>query len=557
MTAQLFEKHKETLQKAINAIHSRQFYAHFPEHPKAYGEEAANAGKPTFEAHLGKKFEALTQSANAYTTFAGEEQSPYTLENLNIQYPINAPETLIANAQNAAAAWGNATPQTRAAILVQSLEQIATRFHEIAYATMHTTGQSFIMSFQASGPHAADRALEAVALGYHELTRFPQQLTWEKPMGKATLKLEKQYNAIPKGIALVIGCSTFPTWNTVPGLYASLITGNPVIVKPHPKAILPIAIFIDEIQKVLTQNGFSADVVQLAPDTTNNLITKHLAEHPQVAIIDYTGGSAFGAYVEQLPNKTTFTEKAGINSVIIESVHDLREVMRNLAFSVSLYSGQMCTAPQNFFIPETGIPAADGEVISYADAVALLKNEIASLALHPQMGAGTLGAIQSNITLQRAQNAPQNVKGTVVLSPPKVQNAEFANARTCATTIIETTENDFDVFSQELFGPIILVVKTQNAQKSLELATQLAQTHGAITCSLYTTNAGFQQTAIQALNRVFTPVSVNFLGAAFVNQHATFSDFHVTGGNPAGNASFTNPEYISKRFVWVGNRINA
>jgi hypothetical protein len=52
----------------------------------------------------------------------------------------------------------------------------------------------------------------------------------------------------------------------------------------------------------------------------------------------------------------------------------------------------------------------------------------------------------------------------------------------------------------------------------------------------------------------FTPVSLNLTGMIWVNQHAAFSDFHVTGGNPAGNASFTNPEYINKRFVWVGHR---
>ena len=56
------------------------------------------------------------------------------------------------------------------------------------------------------------------------------------------------------------------------------------------------------------------------------------------------------------------------------------------------------------------------------------------------------------------------------------------------------------------------------------------------------------------MESVFAPVSLNLSGPIWVNQHAGFSDFHVTGGNPAGNASFTNPEYVNKRFVWVGHR---
>ena len=54
--------------------------------------------------------------------------------------------------------------------------------------------------------------------------------------------MQKDYRIVPRGVALVIGCNTFPTWNAYPGLFASLVTGNPVIVKPHPRAVLPLAI---------------------------------------------------------------------------------------------------------------------------------------------------------------------------------------------------------------------------------------------------------------------------------------------------------------------------
>src|SRR5690606_11512538 len=106
---------------------------------------------------------------------------------------------------------------------------------------------------QASGPHANDRALEAIAMGYQQLQHFPEKLNWEKPMGKFSIRLEKSLKAIPKGLGVVIGCSTFPVWNSLPGMYADLVTGNPVIVKPHPKAVLPIAIAVAVIQQVLEE----------------------------------------------------------------------------------------------------------------------------------------------------------------------------------------------------------------------------------------------------------------------------------------------------------------
>ena len=355
---------KEIVEKAIKAIHERVFYAQYPEHPKAYGEDAPGLGLTAFNNQLGKPFKGLLQQNPV--AWEGEEVSPYTMKPLGITYPVFEVDTLIVRAGRAFDAWRKVSIDDRAEILVEALEKIKYRFFEIAHATQHSTGQSFIMSFQASGPHASDRALESLAAGYEELNRFPSKVEWEKPMGKTSVKLSKEFKAIPKGVALVIGCSTFPIWNSVPGIFASLITGNSVIVKPHPKSVYPIAIVVEEIQKVLQAKGLDVNICQLAADSSNNLITKKLAENPIVKIIDYTGGSAFGDYVEHIPGKTTFTEKAGVNSVILDSVADLKAVVQNLSFAASLYSGQMCTAPQNFFIPAGGVKQGD-TVIPYEE----------------------------------------------------------------------------------------------------------------------------------------------------------------------------------------------
>jgi phenylacetic acid degradation protein paaN len=541
---------KEIIEKAIKAIHERVFYAQYPEHPKAYGEEAPNKGLEAYNNQLGKPFNGLLQQNPA--SWSGEEVSPYTNKPLGITYPVFDVDTLIVRAGRAFGEWKKVSADDRAEVLVDALERVKSRFFEIAYATHHTTGQSFVMSFQASGPHASDRALEALAMGYEELNRFPANVTWEKPMGKASVVLQKQFKAIPKGIGLVIGCSTFPTWNSVPGLFATLITGNTAIVKPHPKSVYAIAIVVAEIQAALQAKGLDPNVCQLAVDSSSNLITKQLAEHPLVKLIDYTGGSAFGSYVESLPGKVTFTEKAGVNSVILDSVADLKPVVQNVAFAVSLYSGQMCTAPQNFFIPAGGVKQGD-TVIPYEEVKKALVDAIAGIAGHPQMGPGTLGAIQSEVTLKRV-NSMKELDVNILLEPKNVANPDFPGARTCSPVVLEVDAHDVGVYENELFGPIILIVKTKDTNQSIEIAKHMAEKHGAITFSAYTTDEATANTITEELESVFAPVSLNLTGMIWVNQHATFSDFHVTGGNPAGNASFTNPEYVNKRFVWVGHR---
>src|SRR5690349_3069762 len=405
----LFEKHKSTLDKAVQALHSRTFYAHYPEHPApaVYGETADADGQNKFRAMLGKKFSELKQTQ--VSNWDGQEESPYLQEPLRISYPLQSAHVLVENARKAFHVWRKVSSAERAGILVESLERIKARFFEIAYATMHTTGQGYMMAFQASGPHAADRALEAIAAGYEELQRFPSSALWDKPMGKFNIQLNKEWRAVPKGISVVVGCSTFPTWNSVTGIYGSLVTGNPVIVKPHPGAILPIAIVVAEIQKVLQENNLDPNICQLGADTFDKMITKELAEHPEVKLIDFTGNSHFGNYLEALPGKTVFTEKTGVNAVILDSVDDVDKVAGNLAFSVALYSGQMCTAPQNFYIPADGVKTATGK-ISFDEFAEKLVTQINGLVDNPKAGPFVLGAVQSKKTKERTTEA-EKIKG--------------------------------------------------------------------------------------------------------------------------------------------------
>jgi phenylacetic acid degradation protein paaN len=548
----LFDKYNAALKKAIEALHARTFYAAYPENPSptTYGETADADGQAKFKASLGKKFEELKQ-ANP-EGWVGQEESPYLQEPLKISYPVFSTSTLIDRAKTSFHQWRKVSAQDRSGILMESLDRVKARFFEVAYATMHTTGQGYMMAFQASGPHAADRALEAIAAGYEELNRFPEKVLWDKPMGKFNLQLNKEWRAVPKGISVVIGCSTFPTWNSVTGIYGSLITGNSVIVKPHPGAILPIAIFVSEIQKVLIENNLDPNICQLAVDTFDKMITKELAEHPDVKLIDFTGNSAFGSYLEALQGKTVFTEKTGVNSVILDSVEDADKVAANLAFSVNLYSGQMCTAPQNFYIPESGIKTATGS-ISFNEFAEKFVANINGLVDNPKAGPFVLGAVQNKRTSERVIDS-EKINGKVWLKSRSFENPQFKNARVATPIVVEVNASQKEIFSKELFGPIALLIKTKDTDQSIALAQEMALQHGAISCGAYTTDTTLKEKIADEMSLAATPVSFNLVGGIYMNQNAAFSDFHVTGGNPSGNASFTNPEYVTKRFTWVGHR---
>src|SRR5690606_34093856 len=112
-----------------------------------------------------------------------------------------------------------------------------------------------------------------------------------------------------------------------------------------------------------------------------------------------------GNWLEQQARQAqVYTEKAGVNQVIIDSVEDFKGVARNLAFSFALYSGQMCTAPQNVYVPRGGINTAEGHM-SFDEVAAGLAQAVSKLVSDPARAVEITGAIQNAGTLERIQSA--------------------------------------------------------------------------------------------------------------------------------------------------------
>ena len=212
----------------------------------------------------------------------------------------------------------------------------------------------------------------------------------------------------------------------------------------------------------------------------------------------------------------------------------------------------MCTAPQNFYIPQGGISTPAGNV-SFDQFAQKFVDNLNSLVDNPKAGPFVLGAIQNKKTKERVTEA-ESLPGKVWLKTRAFENPMFKNARLATPVVVEVDASKQDVFSKELFGPIALLIKTKDTDQSIALAKDMAEKHGAISCGAYTTNPVVREKIADEMSLAATPVSFNLTGGIYMNQNAAFSDFHVTGGNPSGNASFTNSDYVTKRFTWVGHR---
>jgi phenylacetic acid degradation protein paaN len=553
--ASFFETHRALLDKAVAAAASRTYWSPYPEAPsgKIYGETAKADAEAAFKAMLGKPFEMDHPGGDKRV---GKEESPWGFP-LGIGYPQASIDALVAASQAAGKGWAAASIETRAGVCLEILHRINRQSFLVGQAIMHTTGQGFAMAFQAGGPHAQDRGLEAVAYAYAEMTKVPASARWEKPQGGGAdpIRLDKQWRIVPRGVAVTIGCATFPTWNGYPSIFASLATGNTVIVKPHPMAILPLAISVRIAREVLREAGFDPDVVLLAPDTAEAPVSKELATHPGVGIVDFTGSNAFGKWVrENAAGKQVFTEEAGVNSIVIDSTASFKGMCQNIAFSLSLYSGQMCTAPQNIYVPRAGIETDEGHK-SFDEVAKGIAGTVDKLVGSPERAAGILGAIQSPATLQRVKDV--SAKGKVLLASRAYEPPGTSGARTATPAILAADADnaaDSALVTGEQFGPISFVIATASTADAIAKAAGLAKQKGAITAAVYSTSDTVLDAAADAFSAAGVSLSCNLTGGIFVNQSAAFSDYHVSGANPAGNACLTDAAFVASRFRVAGVR---
>lgn len=551
MSVDFFESNREMLEQAVAAATSRGYWSPFSESPspRVYGETAAEDGRNAFEALRGKDFPLDQPGANGTV---GGERSPYGFD-LDIRYPKAEADVLVRQAEQALETWREAGPKAWVGVSLEILKRLNKRSFEIANAVQHTTGQGFMMAFQAGGPHAQDRGLEAVTYAWQEMSRIPELADWEKPQGKHDpLRMQKRFTVVPRGVALVIGVSTFPTWNGYPGLFASLATGNPVIVKPHPGAILPLAITVQVAREVLAEGGFDPNVVQLAAHGASDDTARELAMNPAVRIIDFTGSSTNGNWLEaNARHALVYTEKAGVNQVIIDSVEDIKSVARNLAFSFALYSGQMCTAPQNVYVPRDGIHTNEGHM-SFDEVANALAQSVERMVSDPAKAVELTGAIQNEGTAKRIDDA--RALGLPVLCDSKaLEHPQFAGACVRTPLVLKADASDERIF-QEWFGPIVFIVATDSTEHSIALARDTVQQHGALTLSGYTTDDQVATDMRKAAERAGVSLSLNLTGGVFVNQTAAFSDFHGTGANPAANAALSDSAFVANRFRVVQTR---
>ena len=548
--SELFEKHQELLGKALHHCQERTYWSPFQESPSAkyHPLGAKEQAKKLFQEFLGNPF-PLEQPHT--TGSVGKEISPYTQQPLGISYPRPDVNLLMETAKKAQKKWTHRTdPKERVGICLELIERLAQNNFLNTYASMHTAGMSFMMGFAGSGANALDRGLEALAHAHKAMENIPSKTHFVRSFARGPqTTIDKSYHLVGRGVAIVVCCGTFPTWNAYPAIFANLATGNSVVLKPHPNGILPVAIVAQTCRRVLAELGYNPDIILLAADEPEDRITVPLLQHRNTAIIDFTGSPTFGSWIEKNCNHAlVYTETAGCNSVIVESTDNYEGMIHAIAQSLCLFSSQMCTSAQNIFIPQGGIQCNDGHT-SYEKVVHDLIAKVDSLTADPKIAAALCGCVMSPMTFTQMNSLREEAKKHTLLRDAHCfVHPQFPNASTATPMLVEVGIEDSELYQKEHFGPMAFIIRCPDVDSAIHQASHDAQVHGSIASYAYSVDEKYQNKIAEAFIDAGASIGFNLIAHLPINFSAAYSDFHVTGLNPAGNACLTDIAFVASRF---------
>ncbi|MCC4106505.1 aldehyde dehydrogenase family protein [Serratia ureilytica] len=553
-----WQTHHALLQRTQAAIDSGEEWKPFSDSLDDYGEQQRTAGKQAFSALLGKKFPLHHRDLITGVTEQGwwaSERSPYGFD-LQIEYPELEMTATFERAEAALSAWGNTPTYLRAAILLEALQRLHQATFLFTEIGIHTSGHSYLMGFHASALHAQYRALEAITRAFQAQTGINRQSTWEVSVGDGpAMGFRRHFSSCPLGVNLIIGGRIVPTWNIYPALFASLMAGNTVIVKPHPAATLPIAVTVNILKDVLAEAGLPTSTIAMMIDGASPDKAKKLAAHKAVKIIDYIGQPEMGRWLEKnIHHALVFTQKSAITPVIIESTSHYAGMINNIAFGICSYSSQLCTSPRVFYLPKKGIKTPDG-VIDTARLISDITDRINAILYDAGSPKTVLGALTDKEMVQALKDANAGIFGQPVLLARKQPDKQYPGAQVWSPALVLLDAEGIAAHQHiPPAGPIAFFIQTSDHAASLTHVETLAMSYGSLSIGIYTLSQEAERQAIGLSERVGSLLSINFSGNYYLSQSSVFSDLHGSIVNPSSNSGYTDKSYFSSRFRQVEHR---
>jgi 1-pyrroline-5-carboxylate dehydrogenase len=372
-------------------------------------------------------------------------------------------------AQAAFVTWSRVPVSERAALLIRTATLVRLHKLEMCAWLVYEVGKNW-----AEADADVGETIDFLEFYAREALRLdsataPIQLPGERD----------QLRYIPLGVGAVIPPWNFPLAIMAGMTSAAIVCGNTVILKPSGDAPTIAAIFFS----LLEEAGLPDGVVNFCPGAGAKFGSAIVA-HPQTRFIAFTGSKAVGLEIHERAAKTqpgqhfikrTILEMGGKDSIIVEPDCDLDAAVEGVAVSAFGFNGQKCSACSRAIV--------DAEIYDvFCDR---LRERVAAIRQGDPAENFYAGPVVNKAAFEQILEYIEIGKseGRVIAGGHAVETPE--GGFYIAPTVIADVAPTARISLEEIFGPVLAVIKSNGFDDALAIANN---TEYGLTGSLYTTS---------------------------------------------------------------------
>jgi len=449
------------------------------------------------------------------------------------QISVEQAEKAMIAAKEAFSGWKNTPATVRANILRQAADLMEQRRHELNAWICLEVGKIIP---QADGE--VSEAIDFCRYYADEMERLASGYNYDLA-GE-----NNRYFYQPKGIAVVISPWNFPFAIATGMTVAALVTGNCTLLKPAATS----SVIAAKLTEILIEAGIPKGVLQFVPGKGSE-VGNYLVEHQDTYVIAFTGSREVGCriYAEaaklrpgQKHLKRVIAEMGGKNAIIVDESADLDQAVTGVVQSAFGYSGQKCSACSRVIV---AAPIYDAFLERLTEATKSLN---VGAADNPSTQVGpVIDAKARDRILEYIYTGKQESQLALEMSIPE-------GGYYIPPTIFSGVAADATIAQEEIFGPVLAVIKSENFEQALEIANG---TDYALTGGLYSRTPDRIDKAYREFEVGNLYVNRNITGAIVARQ--PFGGFKLSGvGSKAGGSDyllqFLDPRVVTENIQRQG-----
>ncbi len=329
----------------------------------------------------------------------------------------------------------------------------------------------------------------------------------------------------PLGVVGLITPWNFPVAIPIWKLGPALVCGNTAVLKPA--ELTPLCAL--RIAEIFAQAGLPKGVLNVVLGA-GETVGDELVTNPHVQAISFTGSTSVGQKIYAsgaLTQKRVQCEMGGKNPVVVLKDADLDLAVESVLAGAFASTGQRCTATSRVVIEDEIADAFVAKLVERAKKYSVGDGLASSTDMGPSVDESQMNTVLNYIDVGKTE-------GKLLCGGDRISDASRKDGWFVAPTIFDHVSKDSRIAQEEIFGPVLSIVRVRDFDEAVEAANSVRY---GLSSSIYSTDS----------NRIFEFIDKIETGMTHVNSPTVGGEAHVPFGG--AKSSSIGPHEVGRTAI--------